>query len=420
MNDTNGDAGIDAASLQATDAAHRAETDAFEAALQALAEDAGITTVWHDYRGVLRVVAPATLRSLLGALELPAATSDEIAASRTRLAAEAHGAPDDVLPPLLTAAVNAPIVLPFGTRFAGCDYRVVLDDPHGDQAAGDVRVGRFADDGPSIVDAIDRYGYHRFECGGDVITLALAPPRCYGEDALPDAGRHRGERLWGLAAQIYSLADDGDGGLGHFGALGALAREAARHGASALAISPVHAMFSADLHRCSPYGPSSRLLTNVLHVDPRAVLDDAAFEEALDAVGGREELARLASGTQVDWPASSRLRLALLRRLFERVTTQDDETGRALRAAFDAFRATGGDVLEAHARFEALHAVLAADDAAMLGGWRNWPIEFRDPDSDAVRRFAEAHESDVAFHAFLQWQAARQLDTAQRIAVQVG
>ena len=402
---------------QATDEARIAEDEATEAALRGLAEEAGITTVWQDYRGTVHTVGAATLRALLSALELPAKTDDEIAASRTRLAGESQGY-GDVLPPLITAVVNSPIALPFGTRFAGHDYRIVFEDSEGDSL---VREGRFTDDGPSIVDAIDRFGYHRFEADGVSLVLAVAPTRCYGvDDALSDVGRERGERPWGLATQIYSLAQDRDGGLGHYGALAVLTGHAARHGASALAISPVHAMFSADLHRYSPYGPSSRLLANVLHVDPRGVLGDAAFEDALQAIDGSAQLAVLGDGSSVDWPASSKLRLTLLRALFDRFVTLDDDEGERLHVEFASFRREAGDVLESHARFEALHAMLAADDPHMLGGWRDWPLAYRDPFGDAVRRFAEEHAHDVAFHAFLQWQAARQLDAAQRTAKDAG
>ena len=401
---------------QATDEARIADEESTGTALRALAEEAGITTVWQDYRGVVHTVGAATLRVLLRALELPANSVDEIAASRMRLAGETQGQVGDRIAPLITAPVGAPIALPTGAQWAGRGYRVVLEN-------GDVRAGRFTDDGPAIVEAIDRFGYHRLEVDGadGFVTLAVAPLRCYGvDDALSDAGRDRGERAWGLAAQVYSLAQERDGGLGHYGALTEIARRAARHGASALAISPTHAMFSADLNRFSPYGPSSRLLANVLLVDPRGVLGDAAFERAIDELDCDDALTTLAGNALVDWPASSRLRLALLRRLFDRLMAQDDEECRGLREEFDTYRQLRGDVLEAHARFEALHAMLAADDPGMLGGWRQWPAEYRDPDGDAVRRFAQAHRDDIAFHAFLQWQASRQLDAAQRAAREAG
>ncbi len=381
-------------------------------ALRGLAEDAGITTVWHDYRGVVRTVSDDTLRVVLRALGLAVDTLDDIAASRKRLAGETLGHAS--VPPLVTANVHAPIVLPLGADFAGRDYRVTLED-------GTVRDGRFADDGTMLVDAIDRIGYHVLACGDLRVTLAIAPTRCFGvADAFAAAGRDGGARPWGLAAQLYSVSSAGDGGIGHFGALGTLLKSAAARGASAVAISPVHAMFSADLHRFSPYGPSSRLLANVLYVDPRAVLGPAAHDAAVDALGCGEALRALEALPCIDWPEASRLRLAILHHLFDRWSRHDDARVADERDAFASFRAAQGKTLESHARFEAIHAVLAADDAHMLAGWRQWPAEYRDPDSGAVTRFAQEHPEDVAFHAFLQWQAARQLDAAQRAAKAAG
>ncbi len=108
--------------------------------------------------------------------------------------------------------------------------------------------------------APDVPGYHRLVVAGQQITLAVAPSRGWTmEDVAP------GRKLWGLAAQLYSLRRAGDGGIGDFGGLTDFARTAAARGASAVAISPVHAQFSATMDRFSPYSPSSRVQLNVLH-----------------------------------------------------------------------------------------------------------------------------------------------------------
>lgn len=379
-------------------------------ALRALAEDAGISIEWHDYRGVHREVSDVTLRAILRALALPAETDADVAASRADLAREAEG--HGPWPPLVTAIVDQPIALALGRAVAGRPWRIDLED-------GSVREGRCAEHGPTRIEPIDRMGYHTFTCDGRSIALAVAPARCYGVgDALAAVGRDAHPRPWGVAAQLYSLASDGDGGIGHFGALADVMRGASTAGASAVAISPVHAMFSADLHRASPYGPSSRLLINALFVDPRRVLDERSCEAVVDALGLARERERLEREPSVDWPAASRLRLAILRALFDRFCR--DDAWAPLRDAFDAYRVRAGAALEAHARFEAIHAMLSADDPTMLGGWRQWPETYRDPDGVAVTAFAAAHPTDVAFHAFLQWQAVRQLDAAQRAAKDAG
>src|SRR5690606_41236815 len=91
----------------------------------------------------------------------------------------------------------------------------------------------------------------------------------------------RSRRIWGLAAQLYALRRHGDGGLGDTEALEQLARSAAQAGADALALSPVHAMFSALPEHYSPYSPSSRLFFNVLHASAGCIMGEHALGHAL-------------------------------------------------------------------------------------------------------------------------------------------
>ena len=56
---------------EATDQARLDDDASTQVVLRALAEEAGITTVWQDYRGVVHTVASPTLRVLLTALGLP-------------------------------------------------------------------------------------------------------------------------------------------------------------------------------------------------------------------------------------------------------------------------------------------------------------------------------------------------------------
>ena len=53
-------------------------------------------------------------------------------------------------------------------------------------------------------------------------------------------------------------------------------------------------------------------------------------------------------------------------------------------------------------------------------GWPTWPAELQDPESAAVAAFAERHADEVAFHAWLQWLADRQLGEARDAALDAG
>jgi 4-alpha-glucanotransferase len=92
--------------------------------------------------------------------------------------------------------------------------------------------------------------------------------------------------------------------------------------------------------------------------------------------------------------------------------------GAAPRAAFEAFRAEMGDVVQDHAVFETMHAWLRSE--GRNGDWRSWPEEFRDPRGAAIAAFAAEHADEVGFHAFLQWQAALGLQQAQIAAREAG
>src|SRR5690606_32842881 len=115
---------------------------------------------------------------------------------------------------------------------------------------------------------IETPGYHQLEVAGKRLTVAVAPRAC------PSVESVAGANAWGLTAQLYSLRRPGDGGLGDTLGLEQLARNAAAHGADALGISPIHAMFTGNSSQYSPYSPSSRLFFNILHSAPEAILGE--------------------------------------------------------------------------------------------------------------------------------------------------
>ncbi len=324
--------------------------------LRALAEASGVLPRWRDVHDAEHDVAAETLRLVLQAIGVEA--GDDAAVEQSLRHAHESGSR---LPPLVTVAQGGPLAVPGA-------YSVDLEGGGRVEGADEVR--------------LDEIGYHRLHCGGQRVTIAVAPPRCHD---LPPG------RPWGIAVQLYGLRRDGDGGIGDFPALAEFVRGAARHGADAVAISPVHAQFTADPNRFSPYAPSSRIMENVLHAD----------------AGGDPEMEAL---DLVDWPSAAQRRIARLRARFEAGIDA---------ARLDAFRAKAGDVLERHARFEALHAHFYENDPG-LWQWRSWPAEYRSPDSAAVAEFAAGHAEDVAFHAWLQMLADDGLAAAQAAAVGAG
>lgn len=227
-------------------------------------------------------------------------------------------------------------------------------------------------------------GYHHLAIGGRTMRLAIAPPRCF---TIADAAS--GRRLWGAAVQIPALRDARRTAFGDFATLADTARAFAGQGADALAISPVHALFPADASRFSPYAPSSRQFLNVLFGDAGGDQSDAHPE-------------------LIDWRGDIPTRLARLRAAFDRGVPD----------AARPFAEEGGEALENHARFDAIHAHFFAQSGAK--GWRDWPTAFHDPRSAAVEAFASEHRADVEFKIYLQWLAQTGLNAAQHAATQAG
>ena len=401
--------------------------------IERIAARAGFEVHWEDANKRTHRVKTDTLATLLAALGLPCSTADDARQTLAMLDAEraAHA-----LPPLVTAECHRATALPLAGSQSqtGAAYRIELE-------SGGIVEGRFGmPKGESAMLApIAEPGYHTLEIAGQRVCLAVAPPRCYTvHDAWRDANaRANGQRtrrsdadaprtvsLWGIGAQLYGLRRVGDGGIGDYTALASFARHSANEGADVLAVSPTHAMFSADPRKFSPYAPSSRLFLNAAHIDPSAALGMQAFEAALETtqVDGRpspsERWAALEAQPLVDWGEALELRLSVLHALYDRFCAHERSAATTLAQAFDTFCARGGRALEDHARFEAIDAMERATHGAEH--WREWPEALRDPRRPEVKTFSHAHRHEVDFHLFLQWLAAKGLGDAQRAAREAG
>ncbi|QVN04357.1 4-alpha-glucanotransferase [Pseudomonas rhodesiae] len=365
-----------------------------EAKLEILASRAGLAVDWIDANGRPQHVQPDALRAVLKGLGHPADTDAEIEASLDELE---QAQQSKHLPPLLTVDSGESLDL---ARYFEPDTlcRVHLEQ-------GETLELRL--DGNAVLPGVIALGYHQVQINDQTFTLAVAPAHCY---SVAEAVDCQPARAWGISAQLYSLRRLNDGGFGDTLALEHLARAAAERGADALAISPMHAMFSADPQRYSPYSPSSRLFLNSLYASPACILGEREVRNAIEALGIADELHDLEQLDLIDWPAAAQAKQRLLRALYE-----DFRHGHhPQHADFLSFRQTGGEALENHCRFEAVQAIRAAAGESL--DWRHWPAEWRTPQSPALAKFAEEHREEIGFYAFAQWLIARCLERAQQAA----
>jgi 4-alpha-glucanotransferase len=209
-----------------------------------------------------------------------------------------------------------------------------------------------------------------------------------------------GRRLWVLAVQLYAVRSRRNWGHGDFSDLAALLELVADAGGAGIGLNPLHALFYDRAGGNSPYSPSSRLFLNPLYIDVEAL------EEFRPDRQWAHEVARLRATELVDYPAVAALKLAALRAAYRNFMAQ----GRAARRDdFAAYRRERGEALARFAAFETLRARLS-------GSWPDWPQPWRTPAGPALQRLAETEADEIGFHAFLQWNAERQLGRCRDIA----
>ncbi len=404
--------------------------------LEILSGLCGIALDYHDIWGQRRHVSPDTQRALLAAMGIASATDDEVAIAIRELEERDWRR---VLPPVMVvrrndAAIDIPLSMPTGMAHRRFQWRLALED--GSCRSGELYPAELAVvaeakvDGASFMrcrfplpELLD-FGYHVFELsdreeGGQAarMSLIVAPSHCYSPDALSGQGR-----VWGLAVQLYALRSQRNWGMGDFTDLRALVKIAARTGAGIVGVNPFHALFPHNPAHASPYSPSSRLFLDVLYLDVEGVDDYAECEAARNIVREPEfqaNLRALRATELVDYEGVAAAKFKVLRRLYlnfrQRHLDADSPRGRAFRA----FQAEGGKALRLQALFEALQQHFFATDA-MIWGWPAWPEPYRDPDAEAVARFAAEQPDQVEFFEYLQWQAELQLAAVGRCSREQG
>jgi 4-alpha-glucanotransferase len=231
-------------------------------------------------------------------------------------------------------------------------------------------------------------GYHdlRLLRSGRSIRLIVSPGRCH---PAPSAA-------WGWAVQLYATRSHASWGIGDFADLARVGRWSRTLGADVLLVNPFHAAVPGTPEDPSPYSPSSRRYLNPLYLRIEDVPGASALGPALDSVAqaGRA----LNADRRIDRDAVRRLKRDALERLWR---------GFGGDAAFDDYVRAEGGALGDFAIFTALAETHGA-------GWRTWPADYRRPDADAVRRFAQAHADRVRFHQWQQWLLDTQLRAAAR------
>ncbi len=368
----------------------RRQRDDDPAVLARLAEAAGIAPEWWDIGGGRHEVSAETRRALLAAMGLPAAAAGEARDSLARFS-ETHqrrALPHTVAvregtAPVLTLAAPPGSHLILENEDGAQDSVAIAAEPAADRVCADGRRVRTWRAALPLL-PVGRWRAWRAEDPAIACALTVAPATCHLPPALAAGGRR-----FGVAAHLYSLRRAGDQGIGDFTTLAALSAAAARAGAAAVGLNPLHALFPDQRERASPYHPSDRRFLDPIHIDV-AALETPAARAALARHAAI--FAELAATGLVDYPRVWAAKLAVLEAAFA------DTAGEA--AAMADFLAYGGEALRRFATFQAIAGARPGEE------WRRWPEKLRDPAR------AAADPAQVRFHLWLQWLADRQLAAA--------
>jgi 4-alpha-glucanotransferase len=227
------------------------------------------------------------------------------------------------------------------------------------------------------------------------VPLLVAPARAFGGDF---------DRGWLLAVQLYGVRSARNWGIGDFTDLAALIEFAGELGAEGVGLNPLHALFDDRPTDCSPYAPNSRLFLNPLYIDVEQIAEYRPGPAT-------DNLARLRSGTVVDYAGVAALKWRALRAAFEVFRAERDP---ARQRDFAHFRIESGTLLQRFACFEVLRHRFNTP-------WWEWPEEWRRLDQAACDRLRAGPEANqIEFVEYVQWTADRQLRSCKALADRLG
>jgi len=253
-----------------------------------------------------------------------------------------------------------------------------------------------------------RLGYHRLRVYWvtnpelELLTEAhfiVCPERVKGVDG----------RVAGIGVSLYGLRSARNWGCGDFTDLRAVIDAFAPAGAAFVALNPLHAIANRAPYNTSPYLPQCAFYRNFIYLDVERCGESTSAESLIDENMARE-IEALRVSEFVEYERVAALKLSALASIFELFPGSRD---------FDAYIEREGRLLEDYAIYCALDEEMHRCDSNVWL-WTQWPEEYRDPRSTAVREFAEANRQRVRLFQFLQWQLSKQAAETHAHALEKG
>ena len=266
---------------------------------------------------------------------------------------------------------------------------------------------------PALVEIPDDVpvGYHTLHVTVDGLTtdatLISAPKRVELPDVLKSG------QLWGWMAQLYSIRSNGSWGVGDFEDLKTMLVQAKeRTGADFVMINPMHAAEPVSPLTPSPYLPVSRRFVNFTYIRPESIeeyqqLDEPTRRQIDDLHNSVADLN--ADARKIDRDAMWRAKMHALWIIFKA------GRGEERQAAFDAFKRSCGEDLEAYATWCLCYDKWGAPSEAE----DNWERSLS-KDSPQIADLRNQFPDTLDFYRWMEWIAAEQFQSAQDAAKEAG
>ncbi len=346
-----------------------------EDAIRAAAERCGVQQDFYDIFGKPHVTETDTNRAILKSFGFDTTSEATLAASGARR--------ERALPPVLVVSGSGPVEIPI-------DAEVVLELESGERHT--FPTGAL----PQLP-----MGYHTVRAGGCSMRLIVTP-----DSAVRAEGKHAG-----LGVTLWGLRSEHNWGCGDFRDLVDLIDWAAPNlHADFIALNPLHALHNRAPYNTSPYLPLTIFYRNFIYLDIEAIEGFDAVREAFYTEEALEQIEANREAETVQYEAVARVKRRALEMIFE-ANPADADCLKWIEAE--------GSLLRQFAIYCALDDHLHTRNPD-LWVWTDWPEELRDPESAAVREFAEAHAKEILFHGWVQWLIDEQIEAVQRHALAAG
>lgn len=403
----------------------------YEDALAKAADECGIEREYWDIFHKKHEVSSDVRRRLLQALGWDVTSRETVEQERARrfeakstsalaqtlVISHSDRAVPLTLPALSTGSVHFEIALEDGHRLAGTVDTSELRRTFGSAVGGDDWTTyelRLPEELP--------LGYHSIDVtlNDEAVArskLIVCPNRAYVPENLANGGRTAGFNV-----ALYGLRSSRNWGCGDFTDLREVAQWAREEvGFSFIGVNPLHALHNRVPYNTSPYLPLSIFYKNLIYIDIERVPEfeaSSCAQRMFHSPRVQAKVRKLRDEDFVQYQEVDRLKrrfLRVLHREFRRRRARDPARART----FADYCEREGDLLHKFALYCALDEVLHRQDPNRWN-WQHWPAEYRDPESDACKNFAERRPRTVEFYKYIQFVIEEQLSAAQEFAKNCG